>query len=841
MSTINIFDKRELYRVQKPGRYTGSEWNIVKESDKKHSFALAFPDAYEIAQSGLGLKILYDIINRHQDFKCERVFAPFPDMEAFLRERNIPLFSLETKMPLKEFDFIGFTLQYEMTYTNILNMLDLSGIPIRSKERDSNYPLVIAGGPCAYNPEPLWEFIDLFVIGDGEDIVDEILDIFTQWKNEKSENREDMLVRLSQIQGVYVPSFYDVEYDKAGSVTSIKTNRTDVPAKAVKHTKKTLNEAPFPEAPVVPYIQSVHDRVMLEIFRGCTRGCRFCKAGYIYRPLRERSVDNLLDIAKKSIDSTGYDEISLMSLSCSDFSKIEELLKSMTDTFMDEGVTVSLPSLRMDNFSLKLAGIVKTPRKSGLTFAPEAGSQRLRDVINKNVTEDQIFETLEQAQSLGWKMIKLYFMMGLPTETDKDIDAIVTLVRQILKRTRLKLHVSVSNFVPQPFTPFQWEPMETREELRRKAYYIKDRLRSRRVQFNYHEPATSLLEGVFARGDRKLSKVIEQAFLNGARFDGWSDYFDFSIWEKAFEQQEVDYNQYLRKRDHDEILPWDIIDAGLTREFLLCEHQKATGQNTTSDCRETCTGCGICGEGIEHKFAPDSSCILVKKQDKPNINDKVQKIRIKISRTGMLKWISHLDMQRTLERALKRAKIPVSYTEGFHPRPRISLPVPLPLGYTSDADWLEIVLYQHISLLELEGELREKLPDGLEIIEIKEIPLSEKSIMSKTLKLSYVVTLPSSIILKEDLLSILEDFSNLREIFINKKNKSVNVKDLIARLEPDILKDGYQVFLDVLMKPSGSVKPDEIIKQIFNEEIALQSDYHRREVLIHNRDKWSSP
>ncbi len=841
MSDFNFFENMELYQVQKPARYIGHEWNSIQNRKKEYNFAFAFPDAYEIAQSGLGMKILSHIIGNHPHFACERVFAPLPDMEAFMKERNIPLFSLESKKPLKEFDIIGFTLQYEMTYTNILNMLDLSEIPLKTEERDDNHPLIIAGGPCAYNPEPLSDFFDLFVIGDGEEVIIEILDAYSSFKSNGGGSREDLLLKLSQISGVYVPSFYNVEYNEKSEVKAITPLRKGIPTNIAKRQVSNLDKAPFPTKPVVPYIQSVHDRVMLEIFRGCTRGCRFCKAGFIYRPVRERTVDTLVEQASKSIHSAGYDELSLLSLSCSDYSQIEDLLKRMITDFAGDGITISLPSLRMDNFSLKLADLTKTPRKAGLTFAPEAGSQRMRDVINKNLTEEQIFGTLLQAEKMGWKMVKLYFMIGLPTETEEDVLAIADMIRQILKRTRFKLNVSVSHFVPQPFTPFQWEPMETVETLKNKAYLIKDSVKNRRVQFNYHEPATSLMEGVFSRGDRRLGKVIELAFRKGARFDGWSDYFNYSLWQESFKETGIAPEDYLRRRSKTEVLPWEHIYPELSKDFLLKESQNASSQKTTDDCRENCIGCGVCSDKVSHAFAGIAPLVLGKSETVSGINEKTQRIRIRLSRKGILKWISHLDMQRTLERALRRSGIPMSYTEGFHPRPRLSFAIPLPLGYTSDADWMDIFLYREINPELVKQALQNCLPEGLDVQEAKEVHISDKTLTSDSIKITYLIVLPTVEDPAKDYKVILEDFQGFGEISIVRKNKTFDARQLITRLEPEITRDRCQVYLDVLLKPTGSVKPDEIIRELLGRDVASRCSYHRSNIVVQEKNGWILP
>jgi radical SAM-linked protein len=632
-----------------------------------------------------------------------------------------------------------------------------------------------------------------------------------------------------------------VEFDDSSRIKSITPIYEGIPATINKRQVADLDSALFPTKPVVPYIQSVHDRVMLEIFRGCTRGCRFCKAGFIYRPVRERTVETLARQAKESIESAGYDELSLLSLSCSDYSRIEELLKRMITDFAGDGITVSLPSLRMDNFSLKLADLTKTPRKAGLTFAPEAGSQRMRDVINKNLTEEQIMGTLLQAEKMGWKMVKLYFMIGLPTETEEDIIAIAQLIRKILKQTRFKLNVSVSHFVPQPFTPFQWEAMESVESLKQKAYLIKDSVRNRRVQFHYHEPATSLMEGVFSRGDRRLGKVIELAFRKGSRFDGWSDYFNYSLWQDAFREAEISPEDYLRERDGSEILPWEHIYPELSKDFLLKEQKKASSQATTEDCRENCTGCGVCSDKISHAFAGASPVVLGKSGVVSGINEKVQRIRLRLSRNGILKWISHLDMQRTLERALRRSGIPMSYTEGFHPRPRVSFAIPLPLGYTSDADWMDIFLHRDMNPKEVKQALQASLPEGLNVLDVREVHLSDKTLTSDTIRITYRIELPNTEDPFKDYKVILEDFPGVREISIERKNKTFDARQLITRLEPEITRDRCQVYLDVLLKPSGSVKPDEILKVLLGAELASKCSYHRSEISIQAETGWISP
>jgi len=601
---INLTDDI-LLNVQKPAKYTGNEWNMVRKNpgDVDVRFAFCFPDDYEIGMSHLGMKILYHILNRREDTYCERVFAPWVDMEEKLRENNIPLYSLETYTPVSEFDMVGFTLQYEMSYTNILSMLDLGGIPVFAKDRKDNMPFVLAGGPCAVNPEPLADFVDFFVIGEAEEAINEIIDEYKAWKN-SGESREEFLARVAKIEGVYVPAFYDVDYNEDGTVKSIRPNRDGVPAKIKRRIIRDLNEADFPDDVIVPYVGTVHDRIMLEIFRGCIRGCRFCQAGFIYRPLRERDHEKLLKLAKQSIEKTGYEEISLVSLSTSDYSRLPELCNALIEYTEGEKVNLSLPSLRLDNFSMQLMEKASKVRKSGLTFAPEAGTQRLRDVINKNITEEDLFNAVKMAVSGGWNSVKLYFMMGLPTETMEDVEAIGELGIRLIESCRdlpggksLNITISTSCFVPKPFTPFQWEPMDDMETLMEKQFRLKDRVRkNRRITYNYHDARVSMLEAVFARGDRRIGQALYKAWRKGCKFDGWAEFFDFDKWMEAFEECGLDPKFYAnRRRSFDEILPWDHINIGVTKRFLQKECEKAYRGEVTQNCAENCSFCGAQG------------------------------------------------------------------------------------------------------------------------------------------------------------------------------------------------------------------------------------------------------
>ncbi|MBR5922174.1 MAG: TIGR03960 family B12-binding radical SAM protein [Clostridia bacterium] len=605
-----VFEKM-LSRVQKPGRYCGGEINSAVKDRRKVSvrFAFCFPDTYEIGMSHLGIKILYSIFNEREDIWCERVFAPLDDMAKEMKENGVPLFALESRDSIKDFDFIGFTLQYELSYTNVLYMLDLAGVPLRAKDRDENAPIVVAGGPCACNAEPLAGFTDIFFLGEGEKVDLEVIDLYKECKK-SGWNKKEFLRKAAQIEGVYVPSIYDVEYNADGTVRAINA-RDGAPEKVQKRIENDMDKAYYPEKFIVPSVEIVHDRAVEEIFRGCIRGCRFCQAGYIYRPVREKSPDVINRQARSLIKSTGYDEISLSSLSTSDYRRLEELLVKMLSWCDEEKVSLSLPSLRIDNFSEELLEKVSSVRKSGLTFAPEAGTQRLRDVINKNITEEEIMRSCTTAFRGGYSSVKLYFMMGLPTETDEDIVGIADLAGRIVdlyyslpdrkKGMAVSVTISVANFVPKPFTPFEFEPQISREEMIRRQALLKESIKSRKITFNYHENRTSFLEGVFARGDRRLADVVERAYKSGCRFDGWDEFFNLEKWLAAFEGCGIDPAFYTaRTREFDELMPWDHLDYAISKDFLIRENKKAHGGKTTPNCREKCALCGAntFGEGV---------------------------------------------------------------------------------------------------------------------------------------------------------------------------------------------------------------------------------------------------
>ena len=602
-----------LMSVEKPARYIGGEVNaVMKEKEGVDiRFAMCFPDVYEIGMSHLGIQILYDMFNQREDIWCERVYSPWTDMDRVLRERKIPLFALESQDPVKDFDFLGITIQYEMCYTNILQVLDLAQIPLKAGERTKEHPFVIGGGPCVYNPEPLADFFDLFYIGEGETQYFHLMDVYKIWK-ESGAPREAFLKQAAQVPGIYVPSLYDVEYHEDGTIRSMHPNCPEAPAQVKKQIVMDVTDTFYPKKPVVPYIKATQDRVVLEIQRGCIRGCRFCQAGMLYRPTRERDLSMLKEYAKEMLKNTGYEEISLSSLSSSDYSKLGELVEFLIGECGAKGVNISLPSLRIDAFSLDVMGKVQDVKKSSLTFAPEAGSQRLRNVINKGLTEEMILEGAGQAFEGGWNRVKLYFMLGLPTENEEDMKGIAWLAEKIAERyydvpkeqrnKKCQIVVSTSFFVPKPFTPFQWAQMCTKEEFLHRAYVvnheIKEQKNKKSIKYNWHEADVTVLEGILARGDRRIGPAIQRAYEKGCLFDSWSEWFQNERWLEAFAECGTDMDFYTtRERALNEIFPWDFIDIGVSRRFLEKEWKRAHEETVTPNCRQNCSGCGAASFG----------------------------------------------------------------------------------------------------------------------------------------------------------------------------------------------------------------------------------------------------
>ena len=771
-----------LPTVEKPGRYVGLERNVIRKdlAGCAATLALAFPDTYEIGMSHTGLKILYELVNRRPELACERVYAPWTDLEAKMRERGIPLFSTETFSPVGDFDVLGFSLQAEVNYSNILNMLDLAGLPVWQRDRREEDPIVLGGGPCTANPEPIADFFDAFLIGDGEEALLHVMDTVAEGRN-AARCRDEILAALSQIEGVYVPSFYDVAYGEDGRISSITRNDARAPETPKRTWVPVLKPDYYPEKPMVPSVEIVQDRLGLEVMRGCTQGCRFCQAGYWYRPVRELDPADVAEMTKKFIAESGWSEVGLLSLSTADYSQIEPLVKCLAPQLSDRRVSISLPSLRAEAFSVGLADAVSEVRKSGFTFAPETGSDRLRRVINKTFTNADMIQAADFAFSRGWDLIKVYTMIGLPTETGPDLDELVTLVQGILqqgrKHGRKEVNVSVGSFVPKSWTPFQWAPFDAVDVLERKLAYLKDRFRGvRGAKLKWHEPREAEIECVLSRGDRRMARVLHTAWKSGVKFDGWSEHFRYDLWMKAFEAEGIRKESYLRAYDLDEILPWDILDVSIRKRFLQIELIKAKKEMRTEDCKwGHCYACGVPGNGEDTVLAnamPGSlpaATAEARTQDPASYRDVAKgaayrqkalpdlpsaartprvfagtprRYRIAFAKTGDARFLSHRNTMDVFERAIRAAGLPARYSEGFNPHMKLSMGPALPLGLESLHEVFDVEAVA--AFPEDAGALISgKLPDGVSVLEVRELGPADRSLSKVVKSARYAVRLDS--------------------------------------------------------------------------------------------------
>ncbi len=862
--------KSFITKVQRPGRYTGGETgSIIKDkSAVKMRWALCFPDTYEIGMSNLGIKILSGVLNEMEDVWCERVFAPWLDMEKEMRERNIPLYALESGDAVSDFDMVGFSLSYELSYSNVLNMLSLSGIPLLSSERNDDAPIVIAGGHCTYNPEPLADFIDIFSIGEGEEALPELSRLWIEMKESGTYNRKDFLYRAAtELKGFYVPSLYEVKYNEDGTISSFEPAVEGVPARVEKRVVWDLDKAYFPTCPTLPIIETVHDRMTLEVFRGCIRGCRFCQAGFIMRPVREKTPSRLCELARDYAANTGYEEISLSSLSISDYSKVGELTDRLLEWTNDEKINLSLPSLRADSFTKELLDKISAVRTSTLTFAPEAGSQRLRDVINKNVTEEEILRACHLAFASGKSQVKLYFMDGLPYETYEDIEGIKHLASNVVeeyyrtpernKKKQPQVTLSVACFIPKPHTPFQWVGQNTLEELREKQQFLLDKIKTdKKIRYNYHDAEISHLEAIFARGDRRLGKALLEAHNRGMKFCAWAECFDYEAWIRAIE--DVGLSPYFyanRNIGEDEILAWDVIDCGVSKSFLLSEKHKAEKASTTPSCKEKCSGCGAnknakteyctyCPGNKSEKNEGDSFIPSAEEnREKPEGRDTtapaVRSVRIRFSKYGPMTYISHLDFARNMMRALVKSHLPVWYTEGYNPIPKLAFASPLSVGCGGEREIADIKVTTDITDKEILERLRENVPDGIGIVEVYTAKSKFREIKWAHNRIEVVGAELSS--------GIEEKIEQLftRPVVLTKRSKSgdkeVDITKMIRSVKANV--EGDKLIIDAITGTDSEnyLNPEYIMTAVNNAfEIEKGSAYHtivRKKLLLSDGEK----
>jgi len=803
-----------LSQVRKPGRYCGGEFNMIKKDHNKVDvkICLIYPDIYDIGMSFYGYQLLYHLVNAKKSFVAERSYSPWFDMEELMRLENLPLFSLETLTPLSEFDLLGFTLQYEMTYTNILNILDLSKIPIFSKNRGEEDPIIIAGGSGAVNPEPIRDFIDIFVIGDGEEIIIQLMEKIKKYK-QQNYKRDDILRHLSSPKdGIYVPKYFQKnEYVIANKI-------------------KSLSKENYSIKPLVPIKEIVQDRLSLEVQRGCTAGCRFCQAGMIYRPIRERPYSELAKYTKDALKNTGYETVSLLSLSTTDYTGLRPYFSLTKKYFNDNNISVSLPSLRLDSFNSKIVDDINNQKKSGITFAPEAGTQRLRDVINKNITEEDLFSSVKVALENNYKTLKFYFMIGLPTETDEDIAGIVDLIKRISIMSksyeRIRINVSISTFIPKPLTPFQWEKQLLPEETDRIIHYLRNELKNTKVKLMTNDPYESLIESVISRGDDKLNLVIYDVWENGGKFDAWSEKFDKDLWLNALKKYDIDPLKYTSEKNINDPLPWDFIDFGVKRDFLIEEREKAFKLESTIDCRDGCYFCGVCNKdlkmlqnnkNIHNDEEVDESKLKLEIEEENKLKDAEEWIvRMKFAKAGLIKYITHHDLFRIFQRSINMLNLPIKYSQGFNRRPKISFGFPIPMSYAAFEEYVDMIFLRSIS--DIKSQFNKVLPEGLKIIFQEQIERKTPSIMIDTKEIIYKVKFYSDI----DTDKIKNKYFDLRKndnLKIKRKNKKkvkeINLREFIKDLE---FGENY-IIIKYKVVNSKMARVVELLKLLFGEDI----------------------
>jgi len=806
--------------VEKPGRYTGNEINAQRKdfTRAEASIALVYPDLYDVGMSYYGFQILYHLLNREPDIIADRAYAPWTDFEDLLRKHTIPLYGLESKTRLNDFDVLGFTLPYELTFTNILNILDLSLIPVLSKDRRDTDPIVIAGGSSTYNPEPLTDFIDLFVVGDSEEIIVSLVRFLAEQKRKKQPRKDILRSALQKYQGLYAPWFYTHEVDKTSGFFIPKPNDEDAPPKIVAQRIPELKADYFPEKPLMPVVEISQDRLVSEIMRGCTQGCRFCQAGMIYRPVRERLPLDVERQIKKSLQLTGYDDVSLLSLSSSDYCGIGELIHGISVFLEKNRVGLSLPSLRLDSFSESIALIAQKTRKSGLTFAPEAGSARLRNVINKSISEEDLIDSIDIALKYGWRSVKLYFMLGLPTETDKDIAEIIRLTKTVYERgqKRLAIKITLSTFIPKPFTPFQWEPQDSPAEIQRKLDMIKRGLAPyKRIKIMARDTYYSQLEGAVSRGDRRIAKVIYSAWKKGAKFDSWRERFNPQAWDQAFTECGVEPQIFTKHKNIAETLPWDHIDARILKTFLQKERAKAYRAEMSPDCREGCISCGVCDfETLSMKLVEKKELDFAE-SEKPDVASQIDtneiKYRLKYRKTSDFKFISHLDTMRVFQQAFRRAGLQLCFSRGFNRRPKISSGFPLPLGYSSKDEYLDIVVAG--ADRNLAEHINRELPDGIFIELANEIPLKSESLFTGTTGFEYEIRFHET--LPKNVSKAVGGILNRPEIIVERLRKNqVRQIDIRPFINKIALHSDSGIILSTKVISGQTVRPEETLKQL---------------------------